>query len=302
MHELPKGKFIVILKFPFSSNPRPQIGELINPFLIMLSSSIKFPASAASLNPSLFLNSITLATQSVTVTTQAYTVSFKGTGSITFSGAHSGTLTGTGANDKVSVTFIPTAGTVTCTVSGTVKYANFEAGSFATSWIYTAGTTVTRGAETALKPTATDIINASEGTLYAECNLRAITRASTFRRVIVLDNGGEANSVYVRVTESNLVQLVVFSGGIAQAVIASSSSIGNTKIVATYKLDEFKLYVNGVLSGTDTSGALPIGLDTIRLGRSNASSVTHFLNDELTKAVLYPKALTEAEALLLSRL
>ncbi|MFV3388434.1 hypothetical protein ACNFCJ_24020, partial [Pseudomonas sp. NY15364] len=66
----------------------------------------------------LLLNSATLATQSVTVTAVAHTLSFYGTGSVTLSGAATGTLTGTGAGNRVSLTFTPTAGTLTLTVSG----------------------------------------------------------------------------------------------------------------------------------------------------------------------------------------
>jgi hypothetical protein len=92
----------------------------------------------------LFLNSATLVTQGVTVTATAYTLSFYGTGTVTKSGAATGALVGTGAGQRVTQTFTPTAGTVTCTVSGSVLNAQIEAGSFATSWISTAGATATR--------------------------------------------------------------------------------------------------------------------------------------------------------------
>ncbi len=91
-----------------------------------------------------------LSTQGVTVTAQAYTVHFTGTGTITFSGAHTGSLvgTGTGEENRVSTTFTPSAGTVTCTVSGTVTDAQFEAGDYRTAYIPNTGTgTVARLAE-----------------------------------------------------------------------------------------------------------------------------------------------------------
>lgn len=96
-----------------------------------------------------FLNSGTLSTQGVTTLAQAYTVSFTGTGTITFSGAHTGSLvgTGTGEENRVSTTFTAAAGTVTCTVSGTVSNAQFEGGQVYTSYIPTTGATVTRAAD-----------------------------------------------------------------------------------------------------------------------------------------------------------
>jgi len=90
------------------------------------------------------LNSATLATQSFTTSAVPYTLSFYGTGSITLSGAHSATLTGTGANQRVTLTFTPTAASLTLTVSGTVENAQLEEGSTATSYIPTNGAVVSR--------------------------------------------------------------------------------------------------------------------------------------------------------------
>lgn len=79
-----------------------------------------------------------LVTQSVTVTAQAYTLHFTGTGTITLSGASTaGPLvgTGTGEQNRVSLTFTPSAGSLTLTVSGTVTNAQLEANAVPTSYI-----------------------------------------------------------------------------------------------------------------------------------------------------------------------
>jgi hypothetical protein len=74
-----------------------------------------------------------LATQSVAVIATAHTLSFEGTGTVTLSGASTaGPLVGTGAADRVSLTFTPTVGTLTLTVSGTVERAQLEFGSAVT--------------------------------------------------------------------------------------------------------------------------------------------------------------------------
>lgn len=75
----------------------------------------------------LYANSETLATQGVSVDAGTYTVSFTGTGTITFSGAYSGSLVGTGASNRVEATFpAASAGTLTSTVSGSVLKAQCE--------------------------------------------------------------------------------------------------------------------------------------------------------------------------------
>ena len=77
----------------------------------------------------------TLATQDVTVTAAQRTLSFKGTGTVTLSGASTaGPLVGTGAEDIVSLTFTPTAGTLTLTVTGTVEEAQLELGAARTNY------------------------------------------------------------------------------------------------------------------------------------------------------------------------
>jgi len=101
----------------------------------------------------LLLNSETLATQSVTVTAAAHTLSFYGTGTVTLSGTHSATVEGTGAfPTRTTLTFTPTSGSLTVTVSGTVQYGQVELGAFATSWISTAGATATRSQDFASIP------------------------------------------------------------------------------------------------------------------------------------------------------
>lgn len=98
----------------------------------------------------LLLNSAAPATQTVTVTTQSYTISFWGTGTCTLTGTASGTLTGSGANVRSTLTVSATAGAVLCTFSGSTTNGQIEDGLTATSYIPTAGSTVTRTADTAL--------------------------------------------------------------------------------------------------------------------------------------------------------
>jgi hypothetical protein len=83
----------------------------------------------------LLLATDTMATQSVTVAAVAHTLAFTGTGTVTLTGASiAGPLIGTGAGNRVSLTFTPTAGSLTMTVVGSVTLAQLELGSTATPY------------------------------------------------------------------------------------------------------------------------------------------------------------------------
>jgi hypothetical protein len=83
----------------------------------------------------LLLATDTKATQSLTVAAVAHTLAFTGTGTVTLTGASvAGPLVGTGASNRVSLTFTPTAASLTLTVVGSVTLAQLELGSTATAY------------------------------------------------------------------------------------------------------------------------------------------------------------------------
>ena len=98
-----------------------------------------------------------LATQTVSVGAVSQTLSFTGTGSIVLSGAYTGTLVGTGVSNRVSVTFTPTAGNLTLTVTGSVTFAQLEK-----------GTSVTNYQRSITKYNITEIGKATVGVLFTD--------------------------------------------------------------------------------------------------------------------------------------
>ncbi len=105
-----------------------------HPIQATLANRPKFGRRPATGRRNLIRSSAVFVTQTARTEAQAYTISFKGTGTITLSGTSTaGPLVGTGASDRVSLTFTPTAGTLTMTPSGTVTECQFEAGSSVTA-------------------------------------------------------------------------------------------------------------------------------------------------------------------------
>ena len=141
--------------------------------------------------------------------------------------------------------------------------AQIEQGSYATSYIPTSGTTVTRSAETANGAGDASTFNDSEGVLMAE--ISALTDDSSLRE-IALSDGSSSNRLELRYgAASNRIQFVARSGGVVQASISNEDNniILNNKIVIKYKLNDFALWVNGFELGIDNSGSIPIGLSEL---------------------------------------
>ena len=152
------------------------------------------------------LNSATVVTQNVSTTATANTLSFYGTGTITLSGTATGLLVGTGVANRVSLTFTPTAGTLTLTVTGNCTSGQLEEGAFPTSYIPTEANQVTRAADIASVNTLSPWYNASEGTLYFEGSVPVIL--PTGRPGVTLGNAAADNRFTLRQTLVNGISAV----------------------------------------------------------------------------------------------
>lgn len=193
------------------------------------------------------INGANLATQSVTVTAQAYTLSFYGTGTVTLSGTAVATDVGSGAYPTRSTfTFTPTAGTLTLTVTGTVQYANLEAGSFATSFIPTAGAAVTRNADVLNYP-STGNMSGTTGTAYAETGL--VLRAAAPGGAIL--TGGDNNGRLLW-APTNTTTTIQSSSNTATASLTSFSA-GSNKVASSWTGAGLSVVANGGTVGTSAN-------------------------------------------------
>jgi len=116
------------------------------------------------------LNSATVVTQTITTTAVDNTLSFYGTGTITLSGTFAGNLVGTGATNRVSLTFTPTAGSLVLTVSGSCTNGQLEVGSYPTSYIPTTSSTFPRNQDIMSKTNlyTNNFITSAGGTWFVE--------------------------------------------------------------------------------------------------------------------------------------
>lgn len=179
------------------------------------------------------------------------------------------------------------------TGAGDVLFYGFqhEVGSYATSYIPTTSAAVTRLADTASKTGVSSLVGGTEGTMFVEGFQNSPVTCVPFQ----LSDGTNNNRVQIEISSVGAPLCVVSSGGTTQAVIVGSSkAVGtNRKIAITFKANEFKLYENGQLIGTDTSGAIPVSLSAIYLGSESGSVYTGFTYKQILD---FKTALTEAQA------
>jgi len=230
------------------------------------------------LRSNLLLNSGTLATQDVTVTAVAHTLSFYGSGTVTLSGTHTATVVGTGAYPaRTTLTFTPTAGTLTVTVSGAVEYANLEIGSFATSYIpTTASSTASRSADVVSITGAnfSSWIDLNDGTFFSDSEV--IAPSVQTQAAWSLTGGTYLTSLRQPQSTGNQFRAQIgsvftpapgtgnlLSAGTTKACVAYSGTAGRLQVGSSSNdvtsagvLDATDLYIGSFAGGTPLNGTI----------------------------------------------
>jgi hypothetical protein len=193
--------------------------------------------------------SATATTQTRTVTAVAYTLSFWGTGSVTLSGVATATLNGTGANNRVTLTFTPTAGSLTLTVSGSVTNWQLEAGSYATTLIDTTSATATRLADSFTRNNiyTNGLISASGGTWYVELrNNVAYVRDSSGNTILIGDtSAGGSNAILIRNDTLSAIRLRISKNVAGSQTTLFTTTTDTVKIAIKWNGTSADVFVNG---------------------------------------------------------
>jgi hypothetical protein len=171
--------------------------------------------------------------------------------------------------------------------------AQLETGAFATSYIPTTTTSLTRNADV-VSMTGTnfsDWYNASEGAFVVEAQIP--NTGGTIRRIISVNDNTTANSMqlallssgnsgYFEVRDSVNVQVTATNG---------SSVVGNVfKSALAYELNNYAFSFNGATAGTDASALVP-AVTQIQIGLHAAV----YANGFIRKILYYPQRLINAE-------
>lgn len=192
----------------------------------------------------------------------------------------------------------PAAGIKAATGTQTFALPQLEKSPFMSSYIPTVGAAVTRAAED-LRYAADGNINAAEGTYFVAATL-PFDAADISANQNIVDTrpaGGADGFVIVAAATEDKWKFFVRSSGATVADIDSTTAParGTTHVIAvTWKVNEFKLYIDGTLEAEQLSGAAPTALHaSIFEGQRNDNLQSFFGN--LAHRLIYDRVLSPGE-------
>ena len=165
-----------------------------------------------------------------------------------------------------------------------------EAASYATSYIPTSGSAVTRSADACNSAGTSAEFNDSEGVLFAE--IAALANDGTTRRLAVSDGSTSNRLVIGYLSTSNQFQLLVNSTNSAFTFHSVTSVLDFHKVAIKYKQNDIAFWVDGVEVDTDTSADTPSGL--IELAFDDGAGGNDFYG-KCKQIIVFNEALSDSE-------
>jgi len=171
--------------------------------------------------------------------------------------------------------------------------AQLEAGSYATSYIPTSGSTVTRNQDIFTRDGIGSLINSTEGVLFAE--IAALSDDLTFRTISLSDNTSSNRCVLRYGGTTNYINVLISSGG--STVFDNNYTLSEitdfNKIAVKWKVNDFALWVDGFERATAAVGSAPIGLSQLQL--SNYDNSGNDFYGKVRQLQVYNTALTDTQ-------
>ena len=168
--------------------------------------------------------------------------------------------------------------------------AQVEEGSYATSYIPTSGSTVTRNQDVFTRDGIGSLINSTEGVLFLEM---AKHNGNTVAPVISLNNGTSSQTVALYFFSTDSIAFDVISSSPTVSGISSPYNTDNfNKIALKYKSGDIALWVNGVEVLTKTNAISLTGLNKISFDYGNG---TYTFYGKVKQLQVYTTALTDEQ-------
>ena len=175
--------------------------------------------------------------------------------------------------------------------------AQAEASSYATSLINTTSSSATRVADACSKTGISSLLNATQGTLFLDCERLGPSGTDPENLLFISDTSlsNFVNIIY-DVTSARYKGQVRAGGVTSGSVTASQAYTGRFKIAIAYAANDFVLYINGVQQATDTSVTVPsVTFDSLGLGGFYDGTYGDIFKGLINECVISKTRLTNAE-------
>jgi len=169
-----------------------------------------------------------------------------------------------------------------------------ELGNYATSYIKTSGTAVTRAKDVIAKTGISDKINSAEGVFFVDL---AFLNDTGFYKSVSLSDGTTANRItFENRPVANQVKALIVNG--SQTIMSLVHTLTDVKafnkMAIKWEQDNFTWWINGVKVHTDTSGNIFSANTLNRLAFDRGD--THVqVEGKVRQAQVYKTALTDSE-------
>jgi hypothetical protein len=176
---------------------------------------------------------------------------------------------------------------------------NEASAAYATSYIPTLGTSVTRVADAASKTGISSLIGQTEGTLYLEFSTQP--EGDGDARISISD-GSAANWIFLSKDITQYRALIRASNSLVYSSIDEDildSSV--VKMAIAYKSGEIAYYFNGTLRSSSSSFSFDATLDSLIIGNTNiVSDVLETI--KINQLLLFPTRLSNSDLATLTSL
>ena len=174
--------------------------------------------------------------------------------------------------------------------------AQMEDTIYATSYVPTTSTQVTRTFDVCKDAGNAALFNISEGTFFVDVTP---FKESNFQRITLSDGTTNNEIIFLFRDDNSTVRTISETSGVGQFDNTQSITFDTrNKLALTFKNNEFKLYINGILKITQTIGTVSLGLNVLNFAGNNGAF--SFFEGEVHDTRVYDRVLTEAEAIKLT--
>jgi hypothetical protein len=170
--------------------------------------------------------------------------------------------------------------------------AQLELGSYATSYIPTVASAVTRNADVISKTGISSLIGQTEGTVFVDIDFNGTGYSSTNDFFVYVGDGANTDAIYIDYF-NNTFRWVVFNGSTLAFYTDIATTNGRKKLALGYKSGQYVAYLNGNLVLADTNATAP----PTSANFSIAQNVSGFGNmtKNIKSAALWKTRLTNTE-------